>query len=512
MNSFPIIIAGSVIAVAAIGAIYLLRLMATDKRLKFAEKTRQESVEKAINQANDIVNKAHTEGQRIISKLRQEVEEENKIRRKSVNEIEQQALQKEKHLQQKEKQFLEKEAFLEKEVEKLKVLRKKEEQLLEELSGKIEKIAGLSKEEAEKTLMASIERDCRHRAGKLIKDIEDQAKKIANRRAKEIVTDAIQRTAVDHVAAATTSVVQLPDDDMKGRVIGREGRNIRAFEAATGVDVIIDDTPGAIVLSAFDPLRREIAKMALSQLLEDGRIHPTRVEEAVDAAKKELKNIIIERGERAADELGLQFHPAIIEMLGKLHYRTSYGQNMLKHSLESAHLAGIMANTLGVNVNLSKRGAVLHDIGKAIDFEQEGSHTDLGKEICEKYGESEEVINCIMAHHEDEEPDTIEAIIVMMADAISSVRPGARREATESYIKRLEKLESLANSYKGVDKAYAIQAGREIRVIVRPDEIDDASAKKLAYDMAKKIENELDYPGEIRVNIVRETRAFGVAH
>jgi len=512
MTSLSTIIAGSVIAAAAIGAVYILRLMATDKRLQLADQKVQAAIDKAQKQASDIVNKAHNDGQHVIQKSRREAEEENKTRRKAVTEIEQQVLQKEKALSQKENSLKDKESWFEKEQEKLKALHKKEEVLLQELSEKVEKIAGLSKEEAEKTLMATVERDCRQRAGKLIKEMEEQAKKIANRRAKEIVVDAIQRTAVDHVAAATTSVVQLPDDDMKGRVIGREGRNIRAFEAATGVDVIIDDTPGAVVLSAFDPLRREIAKMALSQLLEDGRIHPTRVEEAVDKARKELRDIIIERGERASDELGLQFHPAIIEMLGKLHYRTSYGQNMLKHSLESAHVAGIMANTLGVNANLAKRGAVLHDIGKAIDFEQEGSHTDLGKEICEKYGESDEVINCIMAHHEDEEPDTIEAVIVMMADAISSVRPGARREATESYIKRLEKLETLANSYKGVEKAYAIQAGREVRVIVRPEEVNDDAAKKLAYDMAKKIENELDYPGEIRVNIVRETRAFGVAH
>ena len=365
--------------------------------------------------------------------------------------------------------------------------------------------------EAEKQLLQNVERESRKKAGKLIKNIEEQAKKVATRRAKEIVTDAIQRTAVDHVAPITTSTVMLPDDEMKGRVIGKEGRNIRAFESATGVDVIIDDTPGAVVLSAFDPIRREISKMAMEKLIQDGRIHPTRIEEAIEESKKELQDIIVERGEKAADEVGLSFHPKIIEFLGKLYYRTSYGQNILMHSLESAHIAGIMAGTLGVNINLAKRGALLHDIGKAIDFEQEGSHTDLGKEICEKYDESDEVINCIMAHHEDEDPDTIEAILVMMADAMSSVRPGARRESLETYIKRLEKLEGLANSFGGVEKAYAIQAGREVRVLVKPEEVDDDAAAKLAFDMASKIEDELDYPGEVKVSVVRETRSVGIA-
>jgi ribonuclease Y len=345
----------------------------------------------------------------------------------------------------------------------------------------------------------------------MIKDMEEQARKIANRRAKEIVTDAIQRTAIDHVSAATTAIVQLTDDEMKGRIIGREGRNIRAFESATGVDVIIDDTPGAVVLSSFDPIRREVAKISLESLVADGRIHPTRVEEAVERAQKQLQEIIREKGEAAADEVGLKFHPKIIELLGKLAYRTSYGQNILAHSLEAAHIAGIMAQELGVNVALAKRGSMLHDIGKAIDFEQQGTHVHLGEEICRKYGESDELINCINAHHEEEEPDTIEAVIVMMADAISSARPGARRESVDAYIKRLEKLETLAGSFEGVEKAYAIQAGREIRVMVKPEEVDDPGAHKLAFDIAKKIESEVDYPGEVKVSVIRQTRAVGVA-
>ncbi|NBV84048.1 ribonuclease Y, partial [bacterium] len=439
------------------------------------------------------------------------LDEEIKSRRQSVSQIENRVMQKEKHLDQRDQRISEKEEQLNQEIEKAKSLKKKQEALMESLSEKLEQAAGFSSEEAKQILLSNVEREVRQRAGRMIKDIEDQARKIANRRAKEIVTDAIQRTAIDHVTSATTSVVQLPDDELKGRIIGREGRNIRAFEAITGVDVIIDDTPGAVILSSFDPIRREIARLALQKLTSDGRIQPAKIEDAVEKSKKEIQEIIREKGERAADEIGLQFHPKIIELLGKLHYRTSYGQNILAHTLEAAHIAGIMAEELKVNVSLAKRGAMLHDIGKAIDFETGGSHDDLGKEICEKYGESDEVINCIMAHHEDEDPDTIEAILVKMADAISAVRPGARRESVETYIKRLEKLEALAYSFDGVDKAYAIQAGREIRVVVKPDEVDDPSMQKLAFDMAKKIEADLDYPGEVKVSVIRETRAASVA-
>ncbi|NBV42085.1 ribonuclease Y [bacterium] len=455
--------------------------------------------------------KAHADAQDILSKSRINVEEEIKSRRQAVSQIENRVMQKEKHLDQRDQRLTEKEEQLNSETEKVRQLRKKQETLISNLSEKLEQAAGFSSEEAKQILLSNIEREVRQRAGRMIKDIEDQARKVANRKAKEIVTDAIQRTAIDHVTTATTSVVQLPDDEMKGRIIGREGRNIRSFEAHTGVDVIIDDTPGAVILSSFDPIRREIAKLALQKLTVDGRIHPTKIEEAVEKSKKEIQEIIREKGERAADEIGLQFHPKIIELLGKLHYRTSYGQNILAHTLEAAHIAGIMAEELKVNVALAKRGTMLHDIGKAIDFETGGSHDDLGKEICEKYGESEEVINCIMAHHEDEDPDTIEAILVKMADAISAARPGARRESMETYIKRLEKLESLALGFEGVEKAYAIQAGREIRVVVKPDEIDDPSMHKLAFDMAKKIETELDYPGEVKVSLIRETRASSVA-
>lgn len=512
MRTIVIVAIIAIISVAALAMYYIKRRIAADSRIQEAEKKADEILQRTQREADRQRNKVHIEAQKLAAKTRATVEEEIKTRRQSVTDIENRVMQKEKYLDEREALYKDREDNLEKEFEKVKGLKKKQEAVIEDLLATLEKAAGFSKDEAKKILLTNVEREVRQQAGKMIKDVQEQARKVANRKAKEIVVDAIQRTAVDHVIPATTSVVQLTDDEMKGRIIGREGRNIRAFESITGVDVVIDDTPGAVVLSSFDPIRREIAKLAMEKLIGDGRIHPTRIEEMVEKSRTELDDIIRERGERAADELGLQFHPEIIKLLGKLHYRTSYGQNILSHSLEAAHVAGIMANELRVNVQLAKRGAVLHDIGKALDFEQVGTHTDIGKEICEKYGESEELINCIMAHHEDEEPDTIEAIIVMMADAISSVRPGARRESTEMYIKRLEKLEAIASSYDGVEKVYAIQAGREIRVMVRPEEIDDPGMHKLALDMAAQIESEVDYPGEVKVSIIRETRATGVAH
>lgn len=507
------ILIGIVTALGVSGLVifYKTRKTSADQLIQDAQAKAKQSIDQAARDSQKTLAKAHSDAQDILAKARTGLDDEIKSRRQSVSQMENRVMQKEKHLDQRDQRLTEKEDNLNAELEKVKTLKKRQETLIQSLSEKLEQAAGFSSEEAKQILLSNVEREVRQRAGRMIKDIEDQARKIANRRAKEIVTDAIQRTAIDHVTSATTSVVQLPDDELKGRIIGREGRNIRAFEAITGVDVIIDDTPGAVILSSFDPIRREIARLSLQKLTSDGRIQPAKIEEAVEKSKKELQEIIREKGERAADEIGLQFHPKIIELLGKLHYRTSYGQNILAHTLEAAHIAGIMAEELKVNVALAKRGAMLHDIGKAIDFETGGSHDDLGKEICEKYGESDEVINCIMAHHEDEDPDTIEAILVKMADAISAVRPGARRESMETYIKRLEKLEGIAYSFEGVDKAYAIQAGREIRVVVKPDEVDDPSIRKLAFDMAKKIEADLDYPGEVKVSIIRETRASSVA-
>ncbi len=509
----PIIIAIVITCGAGMGMLFVYqnKKQAASTKLAEVEKTIQKNLEESNRKVQSILAKAQSDAQEVIAKSRNGLEDEVRTRRQGIAEMENRIMQKEKLLDSRDARLGEKEDFLGKEIEKYKQLKKKQEAVVQDLLVNLEKTAQMSVEEARQTILGTVEKNLRSHVGQMVKDMEEQAKKIANRRAKEIITDAIQRTAVDHVAIATTSVVQLPDDEMKGRVIGREGRNIRAFEAITGVDVIIDDTPGAVILSCFDPIRREVAKLALQKLVVDGRIHPTRIEETVAKSKKELQEIIREKGERAAEEVGLQFHPKLIELLGKLHYRTSYGQNILAHSLEAAHVAGIMAAELGVNVQLAKRGTLLHDIGKALDFEQEGSHVELGKQVCEKYGESKEILNCIMAHHEDEEPETIEAILVMVADAISSSRPGARRESLETYIKRLEKLENLAMSFEGVEKAYAIQAGREIRVMVRPEEVDDPAAHKLAFDMAKKIESELDYPGEVKVSVIRETRAVGVA-
>ncbi|MDA0944562.1 MAG: ribonuclease Y, partial [bacterium] len=336
-------------------------------------------------------------------------------------------------------------------------------------------------------------------------------KETAKEQARELVVNAIQRTAVNVVAAVTTTAIQLPNEELKGRIIGKEGRNIRAFETATGCDIIIDDSPDTVTLSCFNPIRRETGRIALTDLVSDGRINPARIEESVKNAEANLEKTIIGIGQEAAEELRLKFHPKLIELIGRLNYRTSYGQNILKHSMEAAHIAGILATELGLDVDLAKRGTLLHDIGKALDFETEGSHVDIGDTVCRKYGESEAVINCINAHHEDEAPATIEAVIVMMADAISSARPGARRESIEKYIERLTKLEAIAKTFDGVKKVFAIQAGREVRVLVEPSEVRDNRMYKLARDIAKRIESEVDYPGEVTVSLIRETRAYSTA-
>ena len=346
----------------------------------------------------------------------------------------------------------------------------------------------------------------------MIKDIESKAKDEADRKAKEIITGAIQRCAADHVAESTVSVVALPNDEMKGRIIGREGRNIRAIETLTGVDLIIDDTPEAVIISGFDPVRREIARVALEKLIIDGRIHPARIEEMVEKATKEVNGIIKSEGEQATFEVGIHnLHPELVRLLGRLKYRTSYGQNVLKHSVEVAHLSGLMAGELGLDVKLAKRAGLLHDIGKALDHEYEGTHVDIGIQVLKKYKESEAVINGMAAHHGDYEPKSMEAVLIAAADALSAARPGARRETLDAYIKRLEKLEEIANTTPGVDKSFAIQAGREIRIIAKPDEVNDDGIAMLARDISKKIESELEYPGQIKVNVVRETRAIDYA-
>ncbi len=402
-------------------------------------------------------------------------------------------------------QVKEREQSLEAEKEELK---KSEEKITQEL----EKVAHLTKDEAKQELVDKFIDEAKHDCATKIRQMEQEAEDKAEKKAKEIVTLAVQKCATNITSEITVTVVPLPNDELKGRIIGREGRNIRAIENATGVDLIIDDTPEAVVLSGFDPVRREIARVALEKLIMDGRIHPARIEEIVEKAQKDVEVSIKEAGENAVYESGiLNLHPELVKILGKLKYRTSYGQNALKHSLEVCHIAGLLAGELGANVKIAKRGALLHDIGKALDHEQEGTHVSLGVEVTKKYKESPEVIHCIQAHHGDVPFNSLEAIIVQTADAISSSRPGARRELLDAYIKRLENLENIANEFKGVEKSYAIQAGREIRIMVKPEEINDETMVFLARDIARKIENELQYPGQIKVNVIRETRAIDIA-
>ena len=387
-----------------------------------------------------------------------------------------------------------------------------QDKVYEKMTAELERISKLSREDAKKELIAKFEDEAKKDAAILIREIESNAKDEANKKAKEIVTLAIQKTAVDHTSEVTVSTVDLPNDEVKGRIIGREGRNIRALESATGVDLIIDDTPEAVVISSFDPVRREIARISLEKLILDGRIHPARIEEMVEKVTKDIENTIKEEGEAAVFDAGIHgMHPELIKLLGRLKYRTSYGQNVLKHSLEVSYLAGLMAAEVGANVNVAKRGGLLHDIGKAIDHETEGTHISIGVDVCTKFKESKEVVHCIAAHHGGVEYESLEAILVQTADAISSSRPGARRESLEAYIKRLTQLEEIANGFKGVEQSFAIQAGREIRIVVKPNEVSDEQALFMAKDIAKKIEKEMEYPGQIKVNVIRETRQVDYA-
>lgn len=408
--------------------------------------------------------------------------------------------------------LLKKEINLDKKQQEVGKLQSKVDELYQKQREELEKLSGLSSEEAKDILLEKVKKEIKHESAMMIKETETKAKEEADKKAREIITYAIQRCAADHVAETTVHVVNLPNDEMKGRIIGREGRNIRALETLTGVDLIIDDTPEAVILSGFDPIRREVARIALEKLIIDGRIHPARIEEMVEKAKKELESDIKEEGEQATFETGVHgLHVELIKLLGRLKYRTSYGQNVLKHSIEVAHLAGLMASEIGVDPTTAKRAGLLHDIGKAVDHEMEGPHAIIGAEVAKKYRESPVIVNAIAAHHGDVEFQSLEAVLVQAADAISAARPGARRETLEAYIKRLEKLEQIANTCEGVEKSYAIQAGRELRIIVKPEDIDDAGAFEMARNVVKKIENELEYPGQIKVNVIRETRAIEYA-
>lgn len=505
LNTLIMIIISLAVGLAA--GYYGRRLIA-ESRIGKAEEEAARIIGDASKQAEARKKELLLEAKEEIHRSRQEAEKDARERRRELDRIERRIIQKEEILDKKSDNMEKKEEVLQ---EKERLIEKTQQDLqmiLTQQLKELERLSGLTSEEAKELLLYNVEQQIRQETAMLIKNVENEAKEEADKRAKNIITMAIQKCAADVVSETTVSVVALPNDEMKGRIIGREGRNIRTFETLTGVDLIIDDTPEAVILSSFDPIRREIARSSLENLVSDGRIHPARIEEMVNKAQKEMEQQLREVGEQAAFEVGVHgLHPEIIKLLGRLKYRTSYGQNVLKHSIEVAHLAGVMAAELDVDIVLAKRAGLLHDIGKAVDHEVSGPHIEIGVDLARKYREGKEVINGIAAHHGDVEPESIEAVLVQAADAISASRPGARRETLEAYIKRLEKLENVADSFDGVDRSYAIQAGREIRIIVKPEEIDDLSTITLCRDIAKKIEEELDYPGQIKVIVIRETRA-----
>jgi ribonuclease Y len=505
---FEEIIVGIICAIIGIIIGYFIRRNISESKIGSAELEAKRIIEEAKQKAETRKKEILVEARDEVHRMRNEFERENKERRNEIQRAEKRLIKKEEMLDSKSLAVEKKDEMLQK---KLKDVENKQEQLeaihqkqIEEL----EKISGLSTEEAKNILIANIKREAEQEAAVAVKEIEKEAKETAERKAREIITYAIQKCSADHVAETTVSVVDLPNDEMKGRIIGREGRNIRALEQMTGIDIIIDDTPEAVVISGFDPIRREVARLALEKLIADGRIHPARIEEMVDKAKREVDQIIKEEGEQATLDTGVHgLHPEMIKLLGRLKFRTSYGQNVLKHSIEVSYLAGIMAAELGADVKVAKRAGLLHDIGKAVDHEVEGPHVTIGEDLAKKYKESRAVIHAIAAHHGDTEPQTIEAVLVQAADAISAARPGARRETLETYIKRLEKLEEISNSFEGVEKSFAIQAGREVRIMVKPEVTTDDSIVLIAKDIVKKIEEEMEYPGQIKVNVIREMRA-----
>ncbi len=445
-------------------------------------------------------------------KVKSELDQEVKERRNELQRLERRLVQKEESLDKKVSAIEQKDEQLQLKIDKIEKTRLEAEEIKQQQAQELERISGLTSEQAKQFLLKTIEDEVKHESAILIKEIESRTKIEADKKAKEILTNAIQKCAADHVVDTTVSVVPLPNDEMKGRIIGREGRNIRTLETLTGIDLIIDDTPEAVILSGFDPIRREVARIALEKLIVDGRIHPARIEEMVEKAKKEVEVLIREEGDAATFETGVHgVHPELIRLLGKMKFRTSYGQNVLRHSIEVSNLAGLIAGELGLDIRLAKRAGLLHDIGKSVDYELEGSHITIGADLCRKYGENAVVINAVEAHHGDVDPETAIAVIVQAADTISAARPGARRETLETYIKRLQKLEEIATSFKGVEKSFAIQAGREIRIMVMPEEIDDEGLVLLGREVTKQIERDLEYPGQIKVNIIRETRSIAYA-
>ena len=507
-----VVLAAAVCLVIGCAVGFAYRKKVAEREIGSAEAEATRLINEAIRNGESRKKEMLLEAKDEIHKSRTDLEKEVKDRRAELTKQERRLEQKEATLDKKTEAFERKEEELSRRLADAAKTQEAAEEAHKQQLTTLEKISGLTQEEAKQFLLRSVEEDVRHDAAMKIKEIEQQLKDEAEEKAREIIATAIQRCAADHAAETTVSVVPLPNDEMKGRIIGREGRNIRTLETVTGVDLIIDDTPEAITVSSFDPVRREIARLALEKLIADGRIHPTRIEDMVEKARKEVDRTIREEGERACYETGVHnLNPELIKILGRQKYRTSYGQNVLNHSIEVAHIAGLMAAELGVDVALAKRAGLLHDLGKSIDHEVEGSHVQLGADLARKFKENPVVINAIEAHHGDVEPKTVIAVLVQAADAVSAARPGARRENVENYIRRLEKLEELTGSYPGVDKAYAIQAGREVRIMVKPEVVTEDNMILLARDIAKKIESELEYPGQIKVNVIRETKAVEFA-
>lgn len=509
------------LAAVALGVVtgYLLFRALYGRRISESAQLASEVAEEAKREAEAILKEARLQAKETLYQCKQEFERESKERRAELQKLEQRLIQKEENLDKKVELLDQKEMNLARrekallQAERVQEEKSQElERLLAEHRARLERLAGMTAEQAKEELIQSIEADAKERAARLLKRLEDETRAAADKKAKEIIALAIQRYASDYVSEKTVSVVALPNDEMKGRIIGREGRNIRALEAATGIDLIIDDTPEAVILSGYNPVRREVARISLERLISDGRIHPARIEEVVEKVKQEIEVTIREAGEQAAFDVGVHgIHPELIRLLGILRFRTSFAQNVLQHSLEVAFLCGIMAAELGLSVRQAKRAGLLHDVGKAVDHEVEGSHALIGAEQARRYGESPRIVNAIAAHHDEEQPQSTLAVLVQAADALSAARPGARKEMLESYVKRLEELERIANSFPGVSKSYAIQAGREVRIVVESDKVTDEGIALLSYEVARKIEKELTYPGQVKVTVIRETRAVQYA-